>query len=256
MAFCVNCGAQNADEAKFCNGCGKTVTSAATPPQQKTVTVGQVFKCPSCGSPFESFQSRCSSCGYEKSTKEVSETISTFSTQIIQLDSQIAIEKEKMVAVKKSQAGWIILNIFTYGIPFVIRTLKRAIAPVLPPLTPTEQKKKSYIENFVIPNNREDILEFVLFAASKVESLLENKEDIGSVNRWAKIWSDKCKQAQSRAGIALSGDSQTTEQINRLLEKPQIMLAAAKKKEFIKAGVAIALLAALAILLVVAGATG
>src|SRR4051794_28957540 len=32
MAFCTNCGAQNADDARFCPSCGQSLTPGATPP--------------------------------------------------------------------------------------------------------------------------------------------------------------------------------------------------------------------------------
>jgi hypothetical protein len=116
--------------------------------------------------------------------------------------------------------------------------LKNVLFPTIPPLLPSEQKKKSLIENFVVPNNREDIMEFVLFSSSKVESQISNAGrsigELGIANMWAKVWSDKCKQLSARAGVVLAGDTQTMKTINNLMDKPQQLITQAKKKELIK----------------------
>jgi uncharacterized membrane protein YvbJ len=92
MAFCTNCGTKLDDNVKFCSSCGNLVGSPAqvNPPPQpapllRTVTVGQVKKCPSCGSEIESFQTRCSSCGHEISTVKDEELVSNFFIKLDEL---------------------------------------------------------------------------------------------------------------------------------------------------------------------------
>lgn len=261
MAFCVNCGAQNNEGAKFCSACGKSVTGTVSQmeaaPIPRTTTVGQVKKCPSCGNVIETFQTRCSSCGFELGSKEASKTIKEFSNKIIEFDSEIAAAKGS--AEKKSVVWWVILNIFTYCIPLLIRTIKRAFIPKIPPLIPSEQKKKSYIENFIVPNNREDILEFALYIPSRIENLLgggimQKKDERTVAIMWAKVWADKCRQVQSRVSVTMGDDKQTATQVNDLLNQPQILLKKNKKKELIKAIILAALLVSGLILYVVASA--
>ena len=100
MAFCANCGTDIKD-ARFCPSCGTQAGAAAEPrvespqpaAQPRTVTVGQVRKCPACGSPVESFQSRCGACGHELNAVEVSGAIKEFTAEINGLDEKIANEK-------------------------------------------------------------------------------------------------------------------------------------------------------------------
>ena len=257
MPFCSSCGKQVADGLKFCTACGKPMAGAEAA-KPRTVTVGQVKKCPSCGAPLESFQSRCPQCGHELGGLETSGVIKEFSNKIIELDDQIAKEKQglnqsNINIIKKF--GWVIINIPFLAIPYIISTIKKVLVQPIPPLVPTEEKKKSYIENFVVPNNREDIMEFVLFASSRVDGLMGQSgralDELGAINMWAKIWSDKCKQVSARAGIVMTDDKKTMSQINDLMAKPQKMLAATKKKALTRVGVFAAVVIAVAAIIIV-----
>ena len=65
--------------------------------QARTVTVGQVKKCPSCGQPIESFQGRCPGCGHELSAGEVANSFKEFVKKWEKLEREDA-DKEVMVA--------------------------------------------------------------------------------------------------------------------------------------------------------------
>ena len=67
MAFCVNCGYELKEGAKFCNNCGSMVIShkKAETNERKTFFDGEIHKCPSCGEVLPSFVGNCPSCGYE-----------------------------------------------------------------------------------------------------------------------------------------------------------------------------------------------
>ncbi|MCL2007970.1 MAG: zinc ribbon domain-containing protein [Treponema sp.] len=300
MAFCTNCGA-DAKDINFCPKCGTRVGNApaAAPepaaqaaPQPRTVTVGQVRKCPSCGSPIESFQSRCGACGHEINSAGVSEAIKEFTTQINSLDEKIA--REKVVPEKKSSSssskmpkmskrtqrslvrtgtagvagavisstltssssnksgsgsgksvvgGFLLIGFFVGVIALIVKITKNfrnAIAR--PVMSPSEKVKKSYIENFVVPNTREDMLEFVLLASSKAESVIElgsgeTMGEISSAHYWAKVWENKCRKVEDRALIALQGDSQTLSQIKSFHDRSKekfLTITKAKKKGQVK----------------------
>lgn len=64
MAFCISCGHELAEEAKYCANCGKAVNNSATT-QRKTVYDGELHKCPNCGELLNSFVTNCPTCGYE-----------------------------------------------------------------------------------------------------------------------------------------------------------------------------------------------
>ena len=55
MAFCINCGQELTEGAKFCANCGKVVNGENPTPQRKTVYEGQIHKCPNCGEVLGAF---------------------------------------------------------------------------------------------------------------------------------------------------------------------------------------------------------
>ena len=66
MAFCVNCGQQLGEGAKFCTNCGQTVTAHKTEnSERKTVYDGEIHKCPNCGEIIDAFVTNCPACDYE-----------------------------------------------------------------------------------------------------------------------------------------------------------------------------------------------
>jgi RNA polymerase subunit RPABC4/transcription elongation factor Spt4 len=256
MAFCSNCGTKLEDGAKFCPSCGTPAEGTLAAPKSVIGKVGDIRKCPACGAEVPSMTAICPSCGHEFNSTQVSNTVKAFVEQINALDMEIVIEKRnqsKKVGSLGKKIGYVILNIFTWAIPFILRTLKRIFFPVVPQLLPSEQKKKSHIENFVVPNNREDIMEFVIFSSTRLESEMNTSgksiNDLGLANMWAKVWSDKCKQVTAKAGVVLSGDKNALATINGLMDKPQKMVVRARQKELIKliAVVGIVIIAVVAI---------
>ena len=65
MAFCINCGQELTEGAKFCGNCGKAVSDDNSSNQRKTVYDGEIHKCPNCGEMLNSFVTNCPTCGYE-----------------------------------------------------------------------------------------------------------------------------------------------------------------------------------------------
>ncbi|HIT34569.1 MAG TPA: zinc ribbon domain-containing protein [Candidatus Faecousia intestinigallinarum] len=67
MAFCINCGQELAEEAKFCASCGKAVGASQNGAKEKRKTVyeGNLHKCPNCGEAVNSFVTNCPTCGHE-----------------------------------------------------------------------------------------------------------------------------------------------------------------------------------------------
>ena len=64
MAFCINCGHEVPDGAKFCANCGTAVNCANIDAQRKTVYDGEIHKCPNCGTKTNGMKF-CGECGYK-----------------------------------------------------------------------------------------------------------------------------------------------------------------------------------------------
>ena len=67
MAYCINCGQELADGAKFCFECGAKVNEPTTSrvESRKTVYEGEIHRCPNCGEILDAYESVCNTCGYE-----------------------------------------------------------------------------------------------------------------------------------------------------------------------------------------------
>lgn len=59
MAFCISCGQELTEGAKYCANCGKAVNNDSTN-QRKTVYDGELHKCPNCGELLNAFGTVCS----------------------------------------------------------------------------------------------------------------------------------------------------------------------------------------------------
>ncbi len=219
MAYCSNCGKELAAGAKFCFECGTPVqdNAAGKHTERKTVYSGEIHKCPNCGEVLQSLTAICPSCGHEINSATVSSSLKDFIARINECDQVIA-DTPKEEKPKKGwktwskaiRVLWVILNIFTSCIPLVIYLSLPLIKPLLrsntvPELTSAEKHKVSLIENFTFPNDRESILEALLFTKSKVAFLAKEKANAKTVY-WVRLWNTKATQLHQKAGILLNND--------------------------------------------------
>lgn len=116
MAFCINCGQQLNEGAKFCANCGAKITitpppiPVVQPPQptkRETVYEGNIHKCPHCGESLKSFTAICPAC-----KQEIRETKTT---------SAIALFEEKLEQATTEQQRIVIVQ--NFGIPNTIEDI-------------------------------------------------------------------------------------------------------------------------------------
>jgi hypothetical protein len=185
MAFCVKCGNQLAENQKFCIKCGTAVSDAApqqtapvqsskdgeaVQPQPRTVTVGQVKKCPACGSPVESFQGRCPSCGHEINVAQIASSLQTF---VEKLENQY--DDESKLSLIES---FPIPNTKEDLLEFMLMASSN-----IKPVNGIASVGYGYLR----------VLTFGIWKGP-------------IVNRYNTAWKIKCKQAYSKAKIVLAGD--------------------------------------------------
>ena len=83
MAFCMNCGQELPNGAKFCSGCGTAIDGVdATASQRKTTYDGELHKCPNCGELLISFVTNCPSCGYELRSVKVNSPVNELAKKV------------------------------------------------------------------------------------------------------------------------------------------------------------------------------
>lgn len=216
MAFCSNCGKELAAGAKFCFECG-TPVEKTDETVRRTVYSGEIHKCPACGEVLQSMTAICPACGHEINSAKLASALKEFIDEINECDKIIAntpkkeLPKKGWKSWKKStRILWVILNIFTSCVPLVIYLALPLFRPLLrsnatPELSSTEQRKVALIENFTFPNDRESVLEALLFIKSKMAFLASEKANEKN-SFWLCLWNTKATQLHQKANILLNND--------------------------------------------------
>lgn len=158
MTFCINCGQELDDSAKFCANCGKAVGTSQneTVEQRKIVYEGEIHKCPNCGEMLSSLAVICPSCGYEIRGSKASDSVKEFAMRLADVENN--------------------------------------------------QQKIIIIQSFPIPNNKEDILEFLILAASCFEP--SNNLTGDSVKKdVSDAWRVKVEQSYQKAKLLFANDA-------------------------------------------------
>lgn len=212
MVYCPKCGEQLNDDANFCQKCGQTVSITITKTaERKIVYEGEVHKCPSCGTDLPSFTAICPGCGHEINSQKISPDVKEFIEKIADYDKQIANSQEKPKNgwnswSKYKKIMWIFLNMCTLCIPLIIYLLFPILGiNKMSSLTFEERQKALFIRNSIFPNDREIILEVLLFIKSQVSFLSSGKINRSTVD-WIRIWTQKATQMYQKAEILFQGD--------------------------------------------------
>ena len=267
---------------------------------------GTVRKCPACGTPVESFQTRCSDCGHEFNAIKSSETVQGFFQKLEAL-SNLEYRANKTREIneararvyqpkKKITAGKVFLWVFFFWlmwIPIVFKKAKGPYATALavfavaaffsllmmlptsetttsiqqnndseteqlsiseetgiptavkivilvisligmvvvfiimkPKVTPEDQRRKSMIEMFPIPNSKEDLTEFAILASGQIKQVnpLVGKFSLQAKRQiWLnEIWVTKFNQVFTKARIAMKDDPNGLDTINQLMTEAGI----------------------------------
>lgn len=148
MAFCVNCGEELVDGARFCHSCGTPVGVgiSTNSNQRKEEFVGKVFKCPNCGAVITESTIICPECGIQITGRDAVSSVKKFEEQLMKIES-------------KRKGG--ILDVLTKTSSVV------------------DNQKLNLIRNFPIPNTIDDINEFIFLAIANIDVKL-SKQSMGS----------------------------------------------------------------------------
>ena len=201
MQFCPYCGTKSDDGARFCKNCGEAVANNAQEPQKpkcekrieenpterKTVYEGYVHKCPMCGEVLEAFLTVCPACGHEIRDVKSSTSVREFALKLEAISAQKMPTFEEKKSVMK----------MVFGKDFKEEDeAKEALRRFE---HQKDEEKASLIINFSVPNSKEDIMEFMILAASNID-VKKGLDDVVT-----KAWISKLDQVYQRAEITLSG---------------------------------------------------
>ncbi len=201
MPFCSNCGKQLSPEAKFCFECGTPVagSSGGVPPipvqhspapkkaeERQSTYDGAIHKCPNCGSVLDAYKIKCEVCGWELRSGKSQSTVQELVAKLQEIDARTRSNMPQQKSILKKIIG-IDLN---FG--------KDSNDDKKDFELQKEKEKDNLISNFIVPNTKEDILEFLQLALSKISDKRPNEHD---------PWVMKFKQCDQKAKIMLADDS-------------------------------------------------
>lgn len=214
--YCHNCGKEVPDNIKFCSECGAELTNNKI---LKKKYDGEIRKCPNCGETLKAFETKCSTCGYEIRNSKASNAIEEFAKQLNDIEGY---KSERRVNLKTLIFG-------NYG--YDSDETKKI-----------NELKSNFIKNYAIPNNKEDLYEFLIMAVSnldtnylvkKMKELGVNKETYIGYKKLNEAWYVKMKQAYEKAKLAFDNDEDFNHISEMFLEK-QKEINSAKKSKLIK----------------------
>lgn len=197
--FCPYCGTKLDEGARFCKNCGEAICGdaqemhrasneqayAGNPTERKTVYEGYIHKCPNCGEVMESFLTVCPTCGYEIRDVRSASSVRELAVKL----ENISAQKMPAFEEKKSVMKMVFGKDFKEG-DEAEEALKRFESQ-------KNQEKASLIINFAVPNSKEDIMEFMILAASNIDVKKGIDDDV------TKAWISKLDQVYQRAEISM-----------------------------------------------------
>ena len=190
MAYCIHCGKELPDGAKFCAYCGKSVASASVnnENERKVVYDGEIHKCPSCGAALPPFTAVCPSCGHEVRGVKTAQAVREFESRLAYIESK------QMPAVQEKKSVMKMVFGKDFNDKDTVQEAKNSFE---------EQKQKekvNLIVNFTVPNSKEDILEFMILAASNLDAKKGVKDEVN------KAWLTKLNQVYKKAQLSFQND--------------------------------------------------
>ena len=208
----------------------KPVTAAP-----KSNKLGDVRKCSACGAIAETFATKCQDCGTEFRNIEASQNIIKFFEKLDELESS---RKDSVYGSNNSNnnigIGTIIKWLFFWYILLPLKLFSFfANKSKSAKWSTTDSRKEELILNFPIPASREEILEFLNLASSKINSntyFNAFAEETKYKNAWNKIWLKKIEQIHSKASMAMKNDKKSFEDVNKIAESARFAIKNNNKK--------------------------
>ncbi|MDR1933967.1 MAG: zinc-ribbon domain-containing protein [Spirochaetales bacterium] len=217
MAFCSNCGTQIGDGAKFCSSCGTPAgggaSASSAPAAPAAEKVGNIRKCPACGAEVSAMAAVCSSCGHEFSNVQIANSLQAFFEKIDAIDQE--------VYAKESEKGTLSSVLGGLGKLYGVSDWGGSTGG---------KRKVALIEGYPIPNSKEDIIEFIVLATSKLTgiktttmgrklpaSMMKDEHLLESA------WKVKCEQAYNKAKLSFGSDKDAIANIESILKQKKII---------------------------------
>lgn len=204
MPFCMNCGQNLPDGAKFCGQCGtplghiqKSEPGNINRTESEKIIFETMLKCPNCGSSIGKLDAVCPYCGAQVMYREVASSVKRFSEELARIESEAARNKANNYSLMD--------RLYTSGYK---NAMENAFG------NKALERKISFINAFPIPNTVEEIAEFILLAAASIDVEFGTKSKKNTLKarrgfsydyadvKLAKTWVNKMEQAYNKAQLS------------------------------------------------------
>lgn len=161
-------------------------------------------KCPHCGESIKSLNTKCPLCGYEFKTVNTSGAVTKLAQEINKVESKRNIKAE-IAAERKTGRK----------------------------VSQTDEKIASLVRNFVVPNNKEDIFDFMVMAFGSMDAFSGKKSTSGNPEVVYKAWTAKFEETYQKASL-LFGQQDDFEKIQNLYDKWKAKVETSKPFSFFR----------------------
>ena len=136
-------------------------------------------KCPKCGQPLKAMTAVCSLCGYEMRNSKTTNSVLELTREINKLEKNRNTVTDKLSTIVSGRKTH-----------------------------PTDEKIASLIRNYIVPNNKEDIMEFMILAAGNMDAgVLAGAQRESQVSEVIiKAWESKFHQTYQKAHFSFGED--------------------------------------------------
>jgi hypothetical protein len=204
----------------------KTGSGSAAPKSDK---LGDVRKCPACGAIAETFATKCGDCGTEFRGVEASQNLIKFFEKLDEIESN---RKDSIYSNTDTSnnigLGTILKWMFFWPFMLPLKIVNFFINKSKPgKWSTTDSRKEELIMNFPVPVSREEILEFLSLATSKINSntyFNAFSEETKYKDTWNKIWLKKIEQIHSKASIAMKNDKKSFEDVDKMANQARAIV--------------------------------
>jgi hypothetical protein len=154
---------------------------------------GDIKKCPACGAMIQSFTTKCPECGYEFRNVEANCSVQRLFEMLNEVEANSREDANGLI----SGIGRMYADTFAKSFGG----------------TKDTRKKKSIIQNFPIPNTKDDILEFLSLALPLAKKPGLFDQDMEKREMYP-TWRAKCEQIIMKARFSMKEDPKTLAEIN------------------------------------------
>lgn len=149
---------------------------------------GDLKKCPSCGAPVPSFNTKCSDCGHEFRNTQAASSIQKLYDEFQKIEESERSRERSWAQKLDSDLG-----------------VQRSVIT----------RQISSLAAFPVPNTKEDILEFLSIASSEAGKSVPWIMRMGQHPDYLlkKAWRSKCEQIIKKARFSMKDDKKTLDEI-------------------------------------------